>query len=75
MTTELTTAETTALAYLAEGYTLEEAAKALWKSRDTIKSQVASARMRLEARNVTHAVTLALRSGILATVEVPPIGG
>jgi DNA-binding CsgD family transcriptional regulator len=58
--TELTTTETRVLRLLARGHTLGRTAQLLGKSRETVKSQVRLARGRLQAKNTTHAVAIAI---------------
>lgn len=49
----------------AQGLTFDEAAAALWVSRDTVKSHVQNLREKLGARNLAHAVHLAWQQGLL----------
>jgi len=62
---ELTNAEREILRLLADGLTIGEVAECRDRSRETIKTQLDNARGRLMARNVTHAVALAIRNGML----------
>jgi DNA-binding CsgD family transcriptional regulator len=58
--TELTKTETKVLRLLARGHTLERTGQLLGTSRETVKSHARIARGRLEARNTTHAVAIAV---------------
>ena len=57
---ELTKTEKTVLRLLARGHTLERTGQLLGTSRETVKLQVRVARGRLNARNTTHAVAIAV---------------
>lgn len=50
---------------LSHGMTAPMAAEALGVSVETVKSHLRSARRRLAAKNSTHAVTLAIRLGMI----------
>ncbi|WP_165352854.1 autoinducer binding domain-containing protein [Loktanella sp. IMCC34160] len=54
------------LGALASGQTHEEAAENLGVSKGTIKKRLESARVKLAARNGTHAVAVALHRGLVA---------
>ena len=58
--TALTRTEARVLRLLAHGHTLGRTAQLLGKSRETVKSQVRLARGRLQAKNTTHAVAIAI---------------
>lgn len=66
----LTPAQARALALAAEGLTTDEIASVLTLSAHTIKTELKDARDRLGARNTTHGVVLAIRSG-----ELPGLAG
>lgn len=51
------------LSLSANGYTVDEIASELGRSRETIREAISSARARLGARNICHAVALALSTG------------
>lgn len=61
----LTPAEVAVLTLRANGHGSHASGRLLRKSPETIKKQLATARQRLGARNLCHAVTLAYRQGIL----------
>jgi len=61
----LTEGEIDVLAFFACGLGSEEAAKHMHLSRHTIYSRMKSLRVKLEAKNMTHAVALALKRGLL----------
>lgn len=54
------------LRLLADGRTLDEAAAEAGLSRETIKTQSSSCVAKLGARNITHAVAIAIREGVIA---------
>lgn len=66
MDARLTQPELDALTLSARGYSTREAAQHLRKSPETIKAQLGIARLKLGARNTTHAVALVLEAGLLA---------
>jgi DNA-binding CsgD family transcriptional regulator len=66
---DLSPPELLALAYAAQGYTVDETAALVLKSPQTIKSQLMWSRLRLGARNTTHAVVIALRTGLLDSLD------
>jgi DNA-binding CsgD family transcriptional regulator len=57
---------------VARGLTTTEAARVLHLSKDTVKTHLANLRMKLQARNRAHAVTLAFRLGLLELGEHRP---
>jgi DNA-binding CsgD family transcriptional regulator len=62
----LTPPERQALSLAARGYSAKESAQALGKSPETIKAQLGIARLKLGAKNSTHAVVIALNDGLIA---------
>ena len=58
--TELTKTEKRVLRLLARGHTLERTGQLLGTGRETVKAQVRVARGRLNAKNTTHAVAIAV---------------
>lgn len=66
MTLELTFHEIEALGLAARGCSMREIAGELHKSPETVKAQLGLARLKLGARNTTHAVALALSDGLIA---------
>jgi DNA-binding CsgD family transcriptional regulator len=62
---ELSDHELAALACAALGLTSEESGRRLCKSAETVKAQLGSARVKLGARNTTHAVSIAIRRRLL----------
>lgn len=54
----------------ARGETMEETAKRLWLSFETIKSHRRHIIAKLGARNLPHALALAIRSGALSVDDV-----
>lgn len=63
--TKLTALELDVLRLIAEGCTNAEIAADHVKSVETVKSQVKTIIRKLDARSRTHAVVIALRSGVL----------
>lgn len=63
--TQLTPRELELLARLALGDTIPEAAAATFMSPATAKAHTLRIRDRLQARNTTHAVAIAIRTGLL----------
>jgi DNA-binding CsgD family transcriptional regulator len=61
----LTNGELLALACAANGLTARQAGRRVHKSSDTIKTQLGAARLKLGARNTTHAVAIAMRRHLL----------
>ena len=61
----LSTRELELLKYLAEGYTNKEIARAMVLAEDTVKKAVQTLIAKLGATDRTHAVVLALRSGLI----------
>ena len=61
--------EARALTMLAAGHTYESAATALGLTHWTVADQVRSAIRRLDARNSTHAVAIAVRSGTITVLD------
>lgn len=66
MNHDLSDAELAALRCAASGLSVVETAHTLYKGSETIKTQLTRARLKLGARNTTHAVALALADGQLA---------
>jgi len=57
--------ETRVLQLLAEGHTADEIATSEGKSVSTIRQQISSARSRLGAKNMVHAVSLAQKLNLI----------
>lgn len=49
---------------------MTRAAAAMGKARSTVVTQIASATRKLEARNSTHAVAIAVRIGLIPAEEI-----
>jgi len=62
---ELTVREVEVLQHLAHGRSNEETARALFLSVETIKTYVRHVLEKLDAKNRTHAVAIALRRGLI----------
>lgn len=62
----LTEPERAVLVLVAEGMTNGEIAVELFKSLDTVKEQLASVCVKLEARSRAHAVALGIRRGVIS---------
>jgi len=62
---DLSPSEKDALTAISNGLTEQMAADLLVKERETIKSQLGSARMKLRAKTTTHACCIALRRGLI----------
>ena len=60
------------LAAAAGGETMDETAKRLWLSLETVKSHRRNVIAKLGARNLAHAIALAIRNGILSVDGVEP---
>ena len=65
MITVLTPAERLALNAIIEHGTTKSAAMAVGLSHHTIRDQLKTARYKLDAKNTTHAVAIAIRAGLL----------
>jgi DNA-binding NarL/FixJ family response regulator len=63
---ELTARETEVLQLVADGLMNKQIAQLLYLSPETIKSCVDSVRMKLDAANRTHAVTIGFRDGLIS---------
>jgi two-component system NarL family response regulator len=57
----------------AKGETMEETAARLWLSLETIKSHRRNVIAKLGARNLSHAIALAVRSGLMSVESVEPV--
>jgi DNA-binding NarL/FixJ family response regulator len=64
--TELTAREREVLSLISDGNSNREVGKALSIHEDTVKGHVKNILLKLDARDRTHAVTLALRRGIIS---------
>lgn len=71
-TTELSPREREALALLSMGQSRAEVADTLHISENTLRAYIDSARHKLGAMNVTHAVALALAKGVIGPTGVLP---
>lgn len=63
--TELRSNEIEALRMMSHGLTVEMVASATHFALDTIKNRLARARYLLGAKNTTHAVAIAIRTGLI----------
>lgn len=63
--TPLTRQQTVVLEHAAQGMTNDQIAAALTVSVNTVKTTIMHARARLDARDKTHAVALAIRAGLI----------
>lgn len=61
---DLTPAEVACLASAADGHSVPETASLLGKGEATVKTQLLRGRLKLGARNTTHAVAIAMRKGL-----------
>lgn len=66
---DLLSRELEVLNLLSVGYTGKEIAKKLYFSEGTIKRCMSSILLKLEARNTTHAVVIALKRGWIKEVK------
>lgn len=66
MSFNLTPSETTALTLAARGYSMRESASAQRLSAETVKRHLGMARLKLGARNTTHAAVIASHRGLIA---------
>jgi DNA-binding CsgD family transcriptional regulator len=62
---DITDRELEVLALMSRGLTYAETGRVLYVEPSTIKSSLKSTRAKLGARNVTHAVAIALREGMI----------
>jgi DNA-binding CsgD family transcriptional regulator len=67
----LTPSELIALCAAANGFTAVETARTLKKGTQTVKTQRGQALLKLGARNMPHAVHLAMTTGILYRTPAP----
>jgi DNA-binding NarL/FixJ family response regulator len=65
----LTNRELQCLTFLSEGLQAKEVAKKMSISNDTVISHSRSIRRKLDSRNITQAVTMAYRHGLLKIVN------
>jgi DNA-binding NarL/FixJ family response regulator len=63
---ELTTREAEVLQLIADGLMNKQIAQRLYVSPETIKSCVSELRMKLDANNRSHAVSIAIRRGLIS---------
>jgi DNA-binding CsgD family transcriptional regulator len=63
--TDLSPAQRRILVLLADGYSKPQIARATGWSYETLKDYTERIRLKLGARNITHAVAIAIRSGII----------
>lgn len=61
----LTEREREVLSYAARGYSAAETGEALKLSRRTVEVHIRSAKLRLNAKSITHAVVLAIKARLL----------
>lgn len=61
----LSVAELEALTAVSNGLTSRMAGELLIKEEETIRSQLKAARMKLRAKNTTHACCMAIRQGLI----------
>lgn len=61
----LTPRETEIMKLIAIGHTYEEAANMLGISRETLKSNIFNVRIRFDARNITQAIAISVKSGFI----------
>jgi len=72
---DLSPREKLVLTYAARGWTAPEMAGRLHLATSTVKTQRENACRKLHARNITHAVMIALRSGIVRFEDIDDIDG
>ena len=72
--TALTPREREILVYFADGCTCNETARKLWLSPATVRFHRANILLRLDARNMPHAVALAYERKLLGAVAEHPLG-
>ncbi len=63
---DLSESELLVLVDAAEGLSTAESAARRFKGRETIKTQRARVLVKLQARNMTHAVALAIANGLIS---------
>jgi DNA-binding NarL/FixJ family response regulator len=62
---DVSPAELAALNAISHGLTAGMAAELLIKERETVKSQLKAVRLKLKAKNTTHAACIAIRKGLI----------
>lgn len=75
MNTKVTARQLIALNHLSQGRNIDQTADAMCLSRSSVEKLLASARKRLNARTMTHAVSMAIRSGLICAIITVSIGG
>ena len=75
MKTKLGAREKEVLAWIAEGKTAEETAIILGISRRTVEWHLSQVRQKVSAANVTHAIALAVKAGVIGTFGLTGITG
>jgi len=71
---QLSPCETRILAYIADGYSNEEIAETLGNQCQTIKNHVSAILDKLQAKNRTHAVAIALKRGEIGSPDKEKTG-
>lgn len=62
---DLTDREVEVLAYLSRGLEYDQVGDALFIARETVKTHARTARLKLRAKNTTHACCEAVRRGLI----------
>ncbi|MEI5100337.1 helix-turn-helix transcriptional regulator [Streptomyces sp. PmtG] len=71
----LTTRQRDALALIANGYTNAQVGSRFGVSENCVSKHLAAIRKHLGARDRTHAVAIALTTGLLTPTDIQPRGG
>jgi DNA-binding CsgD family transcriptional regulator len=74
MKTNPTARQLVALNHLSQGRNIDQTADAMCLSRSSVEKLLADARRRINARTLTHAVSLAIRGGLICAIFVVSVG-
>lgn len=75
MSNKVTARQLVALNHLSQGRSIDQTADAMCLSRSSIEKLLASAKKRINAKTLTHAVSMAIRGGLICAIVVVSIGG
>lgn len=70
-----TSRQLVALNHLSHGRNIDQTADAMCLSRSSVEKLLADVRRRLSARTLTHAVSMAIRGGLICAIITVSIGG
>lgn len=63
-----------ALNHISHGRNIDQTADAMCLSRSSVEKLLAAARKRLSAKTLTHAVSMAIRGGLICAIVVVSVG-